>query len=441
MTIRVAIIGAGPAGFYTAEALTNLDADTEIDLIEYLPAPYGLIRAGVAPDHQTTKKIQKSYAKTALKPEVRYYGNVKVGRDVSLDALREIYDAVVLAIGAPTDNPARLPGADKKGVYGSAAFVGWYDGHPDFRNLDPDLDTSAVAVIGVGNVAVDVARVLVKTHEEMAMADLPDYADAVIQAAPIKDVYMFGRRGPVDAKFTNVELREMGRLENSVPIVDPAQLPDAVTGDYKDRDLRVREKNLGTLKEFATRRREEKPKRVHFVFYASPVEILGGDKVEGLRLERTRVEEGRAVGTGAFFAIPCGVVISAIGYRSEPIEGAPFDAERGIVPNTEGRVADGLYAVGWIKRGPTGTIATNKPDGKLAAEQILADGKGGKPGRTSFEKLLDGRGIRTVSFEEWQKIEAVEEAAATPPAPRKKFITVEAMLAQLDGVEATREVG
>ncbi len=441
MTIRVAIIGAGPAGFYTAEALTNLDADTEIDLIEYLPAPYGLIRAGVAPDHQTTKKIQKSYAKTALKPEVRYYGNVKVGRDVSLDALREIYDAVVLAIGAPTDNPARLPGADKKGVYGSAAFVGWYNGHPDFRNLDPDLNVSAVAVIGVGNVAVDVARVLVKTHEEMTMADLPDYADAVIQAAPIKDVYMFGRRGPVDAKFTNVELREMGRLENSVPIVDPAQLPDAVTGDYKDRDLRVREKNLGTLKEFATRRREEKPKRVHFVFYASPVEILGGDKVERLRLERTRVEEGRAVGTGAFFEIPCGVVISAIGYRSEPIEGAPFDAERGIVPNAEGRVADGLYAVGWIKRGPTGTIATNKPDGKLAAEQILADGKGGKPGRTSFEKLLDGRGIRTVSFEEWQKIEAVEEAAATPPAPRKKFVTVEAMLAQLDGVEATREVG
>jgi NADPH-dependent glutamate synthase beta subunit-like oxidoreductase len=441
MTIRVAIIGAGPAGFYTAAALTNLDADTEIDLIEYLPAPYGLIRAGVAPDHQTTKKIQKSYAKTALKPEIRYYGNVKVGREVSLDELREIYDAVVLAIGAPTDNPARLPGADKKGVYGSAAFVGWYNGHPDFRNLDPDLDTSAVALIGVGNVAVDVARVLVKTHTEMASADLPDYADAAIQAAPIEDVYMFGRRGPVDAKFTNVELREMGRLENSVPLVDPAQLPDAVSGDYEDRDLRVREKNLGTLKEFAERKAEEKPKRVHFAFYASPVEILGGDKVEGLRLERTRVEEGRAVGTGEFFKIPCGVVISAIGYRSEPIEGAPFDEKRGIVPNAEGRVADALYAVGWIKRGPTGTIATNKPDGKLAAEQILADCTGGKPGRAGFEKLLEARGIRAVSFAEWQKIEAVEEAAATPPSPRKKFVTIEAMLAQLDKAEPTREAG
>ena len=441
MAIRVAIIGAGPAGFYTAEALTNLDADTEIDLIEYLPAAYGLIRAGVAPDHQTTKKIQKSYAKTALKPEIRYYGNVKVGREVSLDELREIYDAVVLAIGAPTDNPARLPGADKRGVYGSAAFVGWYNGHPDFRNLDPDLDTSTVAVIGVGNVAVDVARVLVKTHAEMASADLPDYADAAIQAAPITDVFMFGRRGPVDAKFTNVELREMGRLENSVPIVDPAQLPDEVGGNYEDRDLRVREKNLGTLKEFAIRKPEEKPKRVHFSFYASPVEILGGDRVEGLRLERTRVDAGRAVGTGEFFEISCGVVISAIGYRSEPIEGAPFDEKKGIVPNEEGRVTDGLYAVGWIKRGPTGTIATNKPDGKLAAKQILADCKGGKPGRASFEKLLDARGIRSVSFEEWQKIEAIEEAAATPPSPRKKFVTNEAMLAQLDSAETTREAG
>ncbi|MCE2509772.1 MAG: FAD-dependent oxidoreductase [Alphaproteobacteria bacterium] len=439
MTIRVAIIGAGPAGFYTAEALT--EADAEIDLIEYLPAPYGLIRAGVAPDHQTTKKIQKSYAKTALKPAVRYYGNVKVGRDVSLDELREIYDAVVLAIGAPTDNPARLPGADKRGVYGSAAFVGWYNAHPDFRNLDPDLDTSAVAVVGVGNVAVDVARVLVKTPAEMATADLPDYAAERIQAAPIQDVYMFGRRGPVDAKFTNVELREMGRLENCVPIVDPAQLPDAVEGDYEDRDLRVREKNLATLKEFSERRREEKPKGVHFVFYASPVEILGGEKVEGLRLERTRVEEGRAVGTGEFFEVACGAIVSAIGYRSTPIEGAPFDEKWGIVPNEDGRVEDGLYAVGWIKRGPTGTIATNKPDGKLAAEQILADGKEGKPGRASLEKLLAARGVRPVSFEEWQKIEAIEEANATPPSPRRKFATVEDMLAQLERAEAARETG
>ncbi|MEW5704591.1 MAG: FAD-dependent oxidoreductase [Pseudomonadota bacterium] len=441
MTIKVAIIGAGPAGFYTAEALTEAGADVEVDLIEYLPSPFGLIRAGVAPDHQTTKKVQKSYAKTALKPAVRYYGNVKVGRDVGLAELQAVYDAVVLAIGAPTDNAAHIPGADKKGVYGSAAFVGWYNGHPDFRELNPDLNTKTVAVIGVGNVAVDIARVLVKTRAEMATSDLPDYAADAIEAAPIADVYMFGRRGPVDAKFTNVELREMGKLENCVPVLDPAQLPEAVTGNYEDRDLRVREKNLATLKEFSLRKADEKPKRVHFVFYAAPVAILGGDRVEGIRMERTRVEDGRAIGTGEFFEIACGVVIPAIGYRSTPIAGAPFDEKWGIVPNRDGRVSEGLYAVGWIKRGPTGTIATNKPDGKLAAEQILADCKGGKPGRNAFEKLLGERGVRVVSFEEWQKIEAVEDAAATPPTPRKKFVTVEDMLAALDKEMGKREAG
>ncbi len=441
MTIKVAIIGAGPAGFYTADALTERDADVAIDLIEYLPTPYGLIRAGVAPDHQTTKKVQKTYAKTAQKPQLRYYGNVKIGRDVRLDELREIYDAVVLAIGAPRDNPARMPGADKQGVYGSAAFVGWYNGHPDFRDLNPDLNTQAVAVIGVGNVAIDVARVLVKTPEEMATSDLQDYAAEAVGKSPITDVYLFGRRGPVDAKFTNVELREMGKLEQCVPIVDAAQLPDAVTGDYEDRDLRVRAKNLETLKEFAGRDPKEKPKRVHFAFHASPVEILGGDRVEGLRLERTRVEDGRAVGTGEYFEIPCGLVVPAIGYRSEPIEGAPFDEKRGIVPNEAGRVADGLYAVGWIKRGPTGTIATNKPDGKLAAEQILADCKPGKPGRAAFEALLREKGVRPVSFSEWLRIEAAEEAGATPPAPRKKFTRVENMLDALDGDKATQEAG
>jgi len=439
MTIKVAIIGAGPAGFYTAEALTAGNANVEIDLIEYLPAPYGLIRAGVAPDHQTTKKIQKAYAKTALKPDIRYYGNVKIGRDVTLDALRRIYDAVVLAIGAPLDNPARIPGADKPGVYGAAAFVGWYNGHPDFRNLNPGLDTTAVAVIGVGNVAIDIARVLVKTPEEMATSDLADYAAASIAKAPITDVYLFGRRGAVDAKFTNVELREMGELENCVPIVDPAQLPDSVTGNYEDRDLRVRTKNLETLKSFVGRDPKEKPKRVHFVFQAAPVAILGNDRVEGLRLERTRVTDGRAIGTGDFFEIPCGGVISAIGYRSEPIEGAPFDDKRGIVPNKAGRVAEGLYAVGWIKRGPTGTIATNRPDGKLAAEQIFADCTGTKPGRAAFEALLSKKGIRAVSYPEWQKIEAAEEMAATPPAPRKKFASVEEMLAVLDDRPARKK--
>ena len=435
MPLNVAIVGSGPAGFYTAEALLKGEGvEVRIDILDRLPTPFGLIRAGVAPDHQTTKRVAESFGRTALRDEVRYFGNVEVGRDVSLDELRQTYDAVVLAVGAPFDRPMNVPGEDKRGVYGSAAFVGWYNGHPDFRGLDPDLDTKAVAVIGVGNVAIDVARVLVKTPEEMADSDLPEYAAQAIQAAPITDVYMIGRRGPVEAKFTNVELREMGKLENCVPVVDAAQLPETVGSDLDDRDARLKARNLANLHEFAERDAGEKPKRVHFVFYASPVEVLGTDRVEGLRLERTRLEGGRAVGTGEIFELDCGVVVPSIGYRSVPVEGAPFDDDACIVPNDDGRVADGLYAVGWIKRGPSGIIASNRPDGVTAAAHIRADlGAGGKPGREALESLLGERKVRVVSYAEWQKIEAAEVAAAPSPAPRRKFVTVAEMLAVLDG--------
>ena len=434
MPVSVAIVGSGPAGFYTAEALIKKEQGFEIDIIERLPTPFGLIRGGVAPDHQTTKKVMRAFEATALKEPVRYFGNVEIGRDVSLDELRAIYDAVVLAVGSPLDRPAGIPGEDKIGVIGSAAFVGWYNGHPDFRDLDPDLDVEAVAVIGVGNVAIDVARVLVKTEAEMAESDLPDYAAAAIRQSPLKDVYMFGRRGPLDAKFTNVELREMGRLEICVPQIDPAQLPDEVTGEIDDRDRRLKDKNLATLKEFAPRQPDEKEKRVHFQFYAAPAEILGGDRVEGLRLERTRVEEGRAVGSGEYFDIPCGLVIPAIGYRSEAVDGVAFDTKQGIVVNEGGRVEDGIYAVGWVMRGPTGVIATNRPDGVAVAEHICEDlGAGTKPGRPALEKLLEDKDVRWVSYGEWQQIDQAEIAGASADAPRRKFVTVAEMLAVLGG--------
>ena len=221
MPVSVAIIGSGPAGFYTAEALVNSVVDLSIDFIERLPTPFGLIRGGVAPDHQTTKNVAKKYEKTALMDQVRYYGNVDVGRDVSLAELRGIYDAVVLAIGAPRDRKMNIPGEDKAGIFGSADFVGWYNGHPDFRDLDPDLNLSAAAVIGVGNVAIDVARLLVRTRNELARGDIPDYAEKAILDSPIDDVYIFGRRGPVEAKFTNVELREMGSSNNRFPRLRP----------------------------------------------------------------------------------------------------------------------------------------------------------------------------------------------------------------------------
>ena len=431
MTLSIAIIGSGPAAFYTADGLIKSENDCCIDIIESLPCPYGLIRFGVAPDHEKTKNVWRAFAKTASHANVNFYGNVELGRDVKLGELREMYDAVVLAVGAGSDRPIGIPGEDKKGVFGSATFVNWYNGHPNCRDLNPDLNVKAAVVLGNGNVAIDVARVLVKTPAEMAATDLPDYAADRIHASSLTDVYMVGRRGPNEAKYTNVELREMGNLENCVPQIDATQLPETVTGDMSDRDRRVAEKNLVTVREFVDRNPNEMPKRVHFVYYAQPVEILGGKQVEGVRFEMTKVQDGRAVGLGKFYEIPCGLVVAAIGYTSKPVADTPFDDRAGIVRNDDGRVEEGLYAVGWIKRGPSGVIGTNKPDGKLAAEQILTDhGAGsGKDGRSGFEKLLAERGIRAVGFAEWQKIEAAEIANAREGAPRKKFVTVEEMLA------------
>ena len=397
-----------------------------------MPTPYGLIRGGVAPDHQHTKRVERIYARIAQADNVRWFGNVGVGADVALDELRTAYDAAILATGAPFDRKPGIPGENKSGVYGSAAFVGWYNGHPDFTDVSPNLNIQAAVVIGNGNVAIDVARVLVKTRQEMATSDLADEAAAAIHASPITDVYMVGRRGAVDAKFTNVELREMGRLSDCAPVVDAADVPDgvtALTGEMSDRDRRLCERNMATLREFRDTASGGKRKRVHFRFNARPVEILGGDAVEAVRLERTRVENGRAVPTGEFWQLPCGLVITAIGYRGQKLDGAPFDADRCIVPNTDGRVEPGLYVVGWLKRGPTGVIGTNKPDGDMVARRIRADcARGGKPGRSDLERLLRERGVRWLDFADWQRIDAAEKAAASDGAPRRKFVRVADML-------------
>jgi NADPH-dependent glutamate synthase beta subunit-like oxidoreductase len=429
MSISVVIVGSGPSGFYVAEALIKSEADVAIDIVDRLPTPYGLIRGGVAPDHQSTKRVTRAYERTALNEKVRYYGNVELGRDISLDELRATYDAVVLTIGMPGDSKLGVPGEGKEGVIGSAAFVGWYNGHPDFNNLDPGLETKNVVVIGNGNVAIDVARVLVKTPGEMTEADLPRHVSNAIQASPITDVYMVGRRGPVEAKFTNVELREMGHLENAASIVDPADLPEAVTGEWSDRDRRLRERNLESLKGFTEAPRDGKQKSVHFTFYAKPVEILGEAKVTSIRLEKTTVIDGRAQGTGEFFDIDCSLVIPAIGYALEPPQDIPFDETTGTIRNDDGRVEDGVYVAGWAKRGPSGVIGTNKPDGKTAAAQILEDiASGTKPGRNAFETLLNDRDVRWIDFAAWQQIDAAEVANARPGSPREKFVTTEDML-------------
>jgi NADPH-dependent glutamate synthase beta subunit-like oxidoreductase len=441
MPVNVAIVGAGPAGFYTAEALLQRLPGVRIDFIEKLPTPYGLIRAGVAPDHQTTKNVARKFEQTARRESVQYFGNVEVGRDVALAELRELYDAVVLAVGTAGDRYMGIPGEDKDGVYGSAVFVGWYNGHPDFSSLHPSLDTTTAVIIGNGNVALDVARVLVKTRAEMEASDIaPDAAQAIDQS-PLTDVYLLGRRGPLDAKFTNVELRELASLADAVPIVDPADLPVHLH-PAAGKAGRLQEKNLATLREFAARfatgsargHAAASHKRIHFRFNTLPVEILGGRRVEGLRVERSRVEQGHAVGIGEYDVIRCGLVVVAIGYRAIPIPGVPFDPERGLVPNSDGRVAPGLYAVGWAKRGASGVIATNRPDGVACSEQISADlgmrEKPGreKPGRDALERLLAERHVVTVSFADWQQIDAAEVAAGGGIAPRRKFTTLDEML-------------
>jgi NADPH-dependent glutamate synthase beta subunit-like oxidoreductase len=432
MPLNVAIVGSGPSGFYTVAALLKLAPDCQIDIIERLPTPFGLIRGGVAPDHQKTKNVWRAYDKSAQQQAVRFFGNVEVGRDVTIDELRQMYDAVVLAVGSPRDRNLGIPGDDKKGVFGAASFVGWYNGHPDFRNLDPNIDIKAAVVVGNGNVAIDCARVLAKTPAEMASTDLTDYAAKAIHGSPLTDIYLCGRRGPGDAKFTNVELREMGELADCAPILDAKQLTDGVPDDLDDRDRRLRERNLETLREFTTMVPGSRKKRMHFLFYTNPVEVLGGDTVEAIRMERTMVKNGRAVGTGEFFEVPCGLVIAAIGYDGDPFPGLPYDEKRGVVVHDNGRIGDGLYAVGWIKRGPTGVIGTNKHDGDLAAEQILEDARqGSKAGRARLETHLKDKGVRWVSYADWKKIDGAEIANAPSGAPRRKFSIVEEMLALL----------
>lgn len=433
MPLQVAIVGSGPAGYYTAAGLLKLGREVQIDVIDRLPTPYGLIRGGVAPDHQSTKNVQRNFERTALSDGVDFFGNVEVGRDVSVAELRDAYDAVVLAIGGALDRPSGIPGSDKTGVHGAAAFVGWYNGHPDFRDLSPLLDHTAAVVIGNGNVAIDVARVLVRPSEEMAASDLADHAAEAINASPLTDVHMCGRRGPIEAKFTNVELREMGHLGDCLLVVDDAQLPDAF-GEMEDREKRLKEKNLATLAEFAERSPAGEGKRVHFQFFASPVEILGGDRVEGMRFERTRVEDGRAVGTGETFDIDCGLVVNAIGYRTEPLDGVPFDEGAGLVPNDGGRIETGFYVAGWAMRGPTGVISSNRGDGNAVAGIIDGDcSDGGRPGGEALASLLAERGVRRTDFADWQAIETAEVAAATAPAPRRKLCRIDDMLAVLDG--------
>lgn len=429
---HVAVIGSGPAGYYTAEACQKaFGGDVMVDVIDRLPVPYGLIRFGVAPDHQSIKAVARRYEAVALTDNVRFVGNVSIGRDVSIAELLALYDAVVLATGAPADRPLDIPGADLPGVIGSAAFVGWYNGHPDFADLAPPLDGAAAAVIGMGNVALDVTRILAKSREEFAGSDIADHALTALAASAIERINIVGRRGPYQIAMTPKELGELGHLERAHPAVRLDDLPDPVGDAALDPGLR---KSVAHLRAFAAAFPSDKPVAIAFDFFARPVAVEGDGRAERLIVERSRIDEdGRLIATSEHHAVPASLIVSCIGYRTPPIEGVPYDERAGRFANDEGRIGDRLYAVGWARRGPTGTIGTNRPDGYAVAEQIAHDmpAGGGRQGRSGLNALLSERGVDIVTFRDWQQIEAAEIARARPGAPREKFTSMAAMLAAL----------
>ena len=311
-------------------------------------------------------------------------------------------------------------------MYGSAEIVGWYNGHPDYVDLEPNLNTENVVVIGNGNVAIDIVRVLSKTPEEMLDSDIPEYALNSIDKSPIKNLYIVGRRGPIEAKFTNVELREMGNLKNCLPVVN-IDLPDNLVGNYSERDQRLIEKNLETLRSFVSLKKENKEKKINFNFFQKPIEIIGNDKVEIIKFEKTNLEDGKLKDTGEITEIKCGLVVTAIGYKPKNIPGLKIS--EGVVENNEGRIDKGFYASGWIRRGPTGVIGTNKADGELIANLISKEFKNqNKNGRNALIKIIKNKNLEVTSFEDWEKIDSYEKENAKDPTPRKKILTIKEML-------------
>ena len=430
---HIAIVGSGPAGYYTAEAaVKKWGEDALIDVYDKLPVPFGLIRTGVAPDHQSIKAVSRRYEKTAIGDTVRFAGNVTVGEDITVEELTSLYDAVVLATGAPRDRELDIDGAGSRNVIGSAAFVGWYTGHPEFAQLDPDISGKHAVVVGMGNVALDVARILSKSQHEFAGSDIVAHALEALRESNIETISILGRRGPHQIMMTPKELGELLHLDRASPHVDNADLPPMEDDAFLEPGVR---KSVTLLRDFAAIPENihgEKPIAIEFDFFANPKTIVSeGGKVAGVEVERTKVEAGRAVGTGETYSVPADLVVTCIGYRTSPLKGVPFDERAGCFANDEGRILPGLYCVGWAKRGPSGTIGTNRPDGYSVIDIVDQDigGASRKRGREGFDELAQTRGLEIVTFRDWQKIEEAEIAAARKGAPREKFVDIDSMIA------------
>jgi ferredoxin--NADP+ reductase len=443
--LRVAIVGSGPGGFYAAEALLKSGKTVHVDMFDRLPTPFGLVRGGVAPDHQKIKSVTRVYEKIASMPGFSFWGNVFVGRDVDVAFLQSQYDAVLFASGAESDARLGVPGEDLPGSYTATEFVGWYNGHPDYRDRKFDLSQPVAVVIGQGNVAMDVSRILARTVDELKHTDIAQYALDALAESKVREIHLVGRRGPVQAKFTQPEIREIGELDDCSPIVDPSDLVlnDASRAELDDTDNDHARKNMDVLREFADRTVGITGKRYFIHFFKGPVELRGNGKLEEVVLEKNILVgepfKQSAKGTGRTERLRCGQLFRSVGYRGMPIPGLPFDERKGVIPNADGRilkdgiVVPGVYVAGWIKRGPSGVIGTNKPDSQETVAALLADLNSLPPcsakDSSGVRDVLAAKGVRVVSVDDWRKIDSAEiERGKAAGKPREKFSTVAEML-------------
>jgi ferredoxin/flavodoxin---NADP+ reductase len=447
--LRVAIVGSGPAGFYAAghllKAKSHPDLCVQVDMFDRLPTPWGLVRAGVAPDHPNIKAVSRVYEKTADHPEFRFYGNVELGRDLTHADLVERYHAVVYAVGAQTDRRMGIPGEDLPGSWAATEFVAWYNGHPDYRDLEFDLSAERAIVVGNGNVATDVARMLALTRDELACTDVADHALDVLAESNVSEIVVLGRRGPAQAAFTNPELLELGEMTDADVVVDPGDVElDPLSKAFIESEAAhaTKKKNVEILTGYSTREPVGKRRRIVLRFLVSPVEILGTNSVEGIRIVHNELVEGdggslKPRATEITEQMDCGLVFRSIGYRGTRIDGVPFDEATCTIPNDRGRVEGrtGEYAVGWIKRGPTGIIGTNKRDAQETVDTLLGDLDAGRlpapadPDRDSMEALLAERQPDAVSYAGWQAVDRAEREAGEPHGrPRVKLCSFEELL-------------
>ena len=437
--LRVAIIGSGPAGVYASDALMKSGREVSIDLYEKMPAPFGLIRYGVAPDHPRIKGIIKSLHRVLDKPEVRLIANVEFGEDVTLDELKELYDAVVFATGAVGDRDLNVPGADLDGHHGAGEFVGFYDGNPLFKR-DWDLSAESVAVVGVGNVGLDVARILAKTADELHVTEIADNVYEGLGANAAREVHVFGRRGPAQAKFTPLELKELDHSPTIEVVIDPEDIDYDAASESARRESKIVDQVCSIIENYAIRDPKGAPHKLHIHFFESPVELLGEDgRVTAIRTERTKLDgKGGVVGTGTFTDWPVGAVYRAVGYRSDAVPEVPFDEAKAVIPNEGGRVDGhvGLYATGWVRRGPVGLIGNTKGDANEAIGNLLADWDEGilqlaaEPSESAVTEFFDVRGIEYTTWDGWHRLDAAERAAGEAEGrERKKFVEWEDMVA------------